>query len=400
MGLRLLVGWALVATLSACRSIDIEPAGGGGATAGGGSPPAGAGGSGGTPSEGGNGGNGGAAPTCELCGNECVDLASDENNCGVCGETCLVGCDDGACTISNGGGVRNVAFEQGYLYWIQVNAVWRSFHATSAPTSKSVTENQFYYDLAVENERAYLTYVGGPPRTLDFTNGVEETAVCPNGVDCNGAQVQPLTTFGLDGVAWTSNTGAYLGSPHLAEVQPFSPGVSFAIGTTKDSDQYAWGTQTTVEFFPASPALTGLTRPLALAFAGTTLFVSEQSEPPAVNRISCSAQPWQSSQLLIDVVGALWLEATDDELFAAVNPPAPAPSQVLRMPASCDGPLDPADVMVIAEPPAPCKIGGIALDETGDRVYWSQYADANGSECSGVFSRHLSAPTLGTLADP
>ncbi len=43
--------------------------------------------------------------------------------------------------------------------------------------------------------------------------------------------------------------------------------MSFAIGTTKDSDQYAWGTQTTVEFFPASPALTGLTRPLALAFA-------------------------------------------------------------------------------------------------------------------------------------
>ncbi len=403
MGRKLTCWWFLVGALSACRSIDIDPVGGGGSAVQGGAPPAGAAGAGGTPAEG---GSGGQAPPCELCGGtECVDLENDEGNCGVCGEECLDECNAGTCTVVNGEGIRAVAFEQDYLYWVQVNAVWRSFQGTQPPLSKPVAEQAYYYDMAVENERVYLTYVGGPPIHLNWADGSEATAVCP--ADCDGAQVQPLTVQGLDGVGWTSNTGVYVRNPDLSP-DPWSetamfPGFSFAIAATAGGDRYAWSTANTVEFFPPSPALTGVESPVALAFGGTTLFAAEQAQAPqGVHRISCSEQPWESSQLLLEGVGATWLQATANLLFATVNPPPPEPSKLLQMPATCAGELDPTDVGLVAQPAAPCKLGGIAVSATGERVYWSQFAEppGDGSACSGVFSRRFDAETLGTLADP
>lgn len=63
----------------------------------------GAGGAGGTDNPGsGTGGDGGTggAPTCTQCGNDCVDLQTNEEHCGACGYECVNGreCVEGRCT--------------------------------------------------------------------------------------------------------------------------------------------------------------------------------------------------------------------------------------------------------------------------------------------------------------
>ncbi len=396
MGRKLTCWWFLVGALSACRSIDIDPVGGGGSAVQGGAPPAGAAGAGGTPAEG---GSGGQAPPCELCGGDvCIDLATDPESCGVCGETCLLDCEAGACVISENDGVHDVDYSVDHLYWVGASTVSRSFGGINPPDTINITSRS-YYDLEVQSERVYLTYVNenmppapAPPVYIPWATPVVETlAACPGTLDCSGVQLLTASDVTL----WTSPSGVYFRSTTLMPVpsvaDPVLPGLAISVAASTEPSLYAYGDFTHVYIadlsLPIEP-IDGFDTVNSIAFAGTTFFAGDK------RGVSCGVAAEPSQQLIVDAGPVASVLTTPGTVFA-VMPSESGPDLLVRIPGVCSAvPLE--GVEIVASSGA-CRIGGLSSNPDGERIYWSQYG---GAGCAGVFSRRTDAFALGTLADP
>lgn len=224
------------------------------------------------------------------CGSSCVDLATDPQNCGACGATCMGTCSGGTCTapvVLATETALTLAVDAAYAYWgNSAGEIRRVAKTGGQPVTLATVDNTYPSSLAVDSQNVY--WIAPSNGTGDADASVLQTSLDGGGaVIALGLQLEYPWNIAVSSttVFWTTTDGT-----DAVMSVPIGGGTltPFALGSTGefspiaiDADNLYWSTDTATyqEPLAGGQALSIGPAPAALAVDDSYVYFALNGSP-------------------------------------------------------------------------------------------------------------------------